>query len=536
MDIIGIDIGTVKIKYVRIQRKSGKVNIISKNHFDYKGTKEDLENIIDIMAVNEGTNHEVLISTTSQDIYKKSFTIPFMPKDEIKEPVIWSASKLISVPIEDTYYEFDIIGDVDERGIKKKDIFLACMEKSRVDDMIALFKEKGFKKITLFTDTSFVYAPYVKDLSPELSLIIDIGGRITGIYIVENGKNIFFREILTASESFTDALMGGFGYSYEQAEQYKNEKGIIEDSASIMNVTLERLVGEIQRTLSVFNQKYPYKSLRRIYLTGGGSRIPNLMERLRGFFAEEIVHLDTFDGIEEVFLPAYLLCVKKSMLFNLLPPGIKAQEKEEGIKKWIRIGTLAVISVLILVSITLLGRIKRLDSNIEMSKILIDKKRQQFTQLSRVASPSIYSELFPIWNDIKKRDITYITLLKFLSSRLPEDVYLKGVYLELSDKKTTPQKADTQKEGQVKAKPQSPQPPQKTEKIDTTSGVYYIRLKGYIFGEKNLLEPALLKLMIKLEESGFIYNVDVADKEIKTLKGTGIMEFEIRGRCAFHEV
>ncbi|HOJ42740.1 MAG TPA: hypothetical protein PK800_01340, partial [Syntrophorhabdaceae bacterium] len=157
MDIIGIDIGTVRVKYVRMERKSKRINIISKGYFDYKGTLENLEEIIGAIAEKEGVNNEIAIGLTSQEIFKKSFTVPVMPRDEIKEAVTWSASKVINIPIEDTYYEFDIIGDVEEREVRKRDIFLAGMEKVYANRIISLFSEKGFKKITLLTDSSFVY-------------------------------------------------------------------------------------------------------------------------------------------------------------------------------------------------------------------------------------------------------------------------------------------------------------------------------------------------------------------------------------------
>jgi len=61
MDIIGIDIGTVRIKYVRLEKKSGRFNLVSSDYFDYKGTDENLREIIEIIVSREGTNHEVVI-------------------------------------------------------------------------------------------------------------------------------------------------------------------------------------------------------------------------------------------------------------------------------------------------------------------------------------------------------------------------------------------------------------------------------------------------------------------------------------------
>jgi len=531
MDIIGIDIGTVTIKYVRVQRKSKSMNIISKDYFDYKGTFDDLNEIIGTIAVKEGTNNEIVVGLTSQEIFKKSFTVPVMPKEEIKEAVVWSAAKVISIPVEDTYYEFDIIGDVEERGIKKRDIFFTGIEKDYANKIVSLFREKGFKKITLLTDSSFVYAPYIKDINPELSVVVDIGGRVTGIYIIENGKNMFFREILTASESFTDALMSGINLSYDEAEHYKREKGFAVDSEPILSVTLERLTGDIQRTFSVFSQKYVDKKIRHIYLTGGGSKIPNLIERLKGFFTEEVINLPVLEEIEDTFLPAYLLCLKKNQLFNLLPYEIKSKGKEETQKKWLRIGTVGLLSVLIIITINMVSKIKKLESSIYMEKIFVSNNKQKLAQLSGSISLSKDDEFVQLFSEVKKKDLTYLSLLKYLSSKLPKNVSLKEVYLELPEKTII-----TQKTGQTKIPEKTHELQQKQETKTTDNETYIIRIKGYIFGEKNLLEPELLEFVIKLEESGFIYTVDIVGKDLKMLKGRGVMEFELKGRCAIHEI
>lgn len=539
MDILAIDIGTVRLKYLRLNRKGNKNTVVAKDYFDYKGTDDDLNDILSVIKSREGTELEVVIGLTSQEVFKKTFTIPIMPKEEIREAINWSASKVISTPMEDILYEYDLIGEIDERGIRKNDIFLAGIEKTYADRILTIFKSAGFKKISLLTDNTFVYAPYLKDISPDLSVVIDMGGRLTGIYIVEGGKIMFVREIMTASESFTDALMSGFGLSYEEAERYKKENGFKEESANILSIPLERLIGEFQRTLSVFTQKYVDKTIKRIYMTGGGSRIPYLIDKIREYFTEEVEYLEPPEGIDEVFLPCYIMCTRKLMLFNLLPPEMKALEKENIYKKWIRIGTVGVFSILVILSLNVWASYRRVESNIIIEKQTLAKKKQQLSELAGVASVSRYNELLPIFNEVQKKDKTFVSLLKYLSSRMPKDIYLKEVYFDRERKADTapkePQKPAAQPEAPAKDAAKSQQ--ETRSKLATGSGgIYFITIKGYIFGEANLLDSSLLNLIIKLEESGLIYSVDISGKDIKTLKGTGVMEFEINGRCAVYEI
>ncbi|HOJ43694.1 MAG TPA: hypothetical protein PK800_06205, partial [Syntrophorhabdaceae bacterium] len=113
----------------------------------------------------------------------------------------------------------------------------------------------------------------------------------------------------------------------------------------------------------------------------------------------------------------------------------------------------------------------------------------------------------------------------------PKDVSLKEVYLEKPEKSPVLQKTE-----QTKTSEKVQDASQKKDTRLIQDEAYMLSIKGYIFGDKSLLEPALLELVIKLEESGFIYGVDIVGKDMKTLKGKGVMEFELKGRCAIHEV
>jgi hypothetical protein len=96
----------------------------------------------------------------------------------------------------------------------------------------------------------------------------------------------------------------------------------------------------------------------------------------------------------------------------------------------------------------------------------------------------------PLMEDIKKRDVTYISLLRYISSRLPKDIYIKEVYLEMPVplQSEVSKKDDQAKTPQSLPQQPSQQPKPKKEATGLSEGVYLIKLKGYIFGEKNLLE------------------------------------------------
>jgi Tfp pilus assembly PilM family ATPase len=551
MDVLGIDIGTVSVKYIRWRGKKDKGIVISKNTYPYKGDLEDLHLILSQIKDMEGTIVDVVIGIISQEILKKTLTIPILPKEEVREALNWSTSKVISNPLEDMNYEYIMLGDVEERGIKKQEALFVGVQKSYVNKILSIFENTGFDRVRFFTDSGFVYVPLIEHEQDGSTAVIDIGGRQTGICIIQKNNLKFIRELMTASESFSDALMSGFNFSYNEAETYKIEKGFNDESLKILSVPFNRLIGETQRTFNVYNQRYPDQIIKKIYITGNGSRIPNILIRLKDAFNEEIAFLNAHPDVETEFLPSYVLCTNRESCVNLLPLEIKAKEKHITYKRWSRIATVGTLAVLFFFTMIIVHRFNDVSAALNSEKAIFAKINKEMNILGNVKSSMNYNELAAAARGAGIKDITFVLLMKYLSSHLPNYVYLKDVIFEI-DKGPVYSKEVQKKDKQLEVEPpkntagetskSSVRPPKGTDTSEQKSDSrqdYFVSIQGYIFGDEDVLEPALLDLIIKLNKTGFLINVEISKKEISETKGKGgkkIMEFALIARCSRYEV
>ena len=206
LDILGIDIGTVSVKYVRCKGTTGKSIVVSQGDYLYKGGFEDLELILADMRSKEGPDLEVAIGMSSPDIIKKTFTIPVLPKKEQKEALNWTSAKSLSASLDDMVYEHIMLGQIEEKGIKKDEVLFVGIQKGFVERVLSTFQRAGFQQITLFTDIAFGYVYALGEVGDRSIAVIDIGGKRTGLYIARARRLMLAREVLTASESFSDAL------------------------------------------------------------------------------------------------------------------------------------------------------------------------------------------------------------------------------------------------------------------------------------------------------------------------------------------
>jgi hypothetical protein len=65
---------------------------------------------------------------------------------------------------------------------------------------------------------------------------------------------------------------------------------------------------------------------------------------------------------------------------------------------------------------------------------------------------------------------------------------------------------------------------------------YIVTMRGYIFGDVDILEPALLNLVISLERSTLMRGLEISKKEVKEVRGKKTLEFVITGRCVINEI
>jgi Tfp pilus assembly PilM family ATPase len=542
LDILGIDIGTVSVKYVRCKGTTGKSIVVSQGDYLYKGGLEDLELILADVRSKEGPDLEVAIGMSSPDIIKKTFTIPVLPKKEQKEALNWTSAKALSASLDDMVYEHIMLGQIEEKGIKKDEVLFVGIQKGFVERVLSAFHRAGFQQITLFTDIAFGYVYALGEVGDRSIAVIDIGGKRTGLYIARARRLMLAREVLTASESFSDALMSGrAGLTFEQAEQYKCERGFDEELTEILRIPFERLAGEIQRTFIVYNERFPDKPVTSVYITGRGAKIPRFFEKLEDALIEEVNYLEAINGIEDKYIPAHTLCMHLEVLPNLLPEGAKRKEQERAYKRYISIGTFALAGILFLLSLGMWSTLKNADTRINIEQRTLEVISQGLNAMGKKTTAALdTSDIAFIKNEIQKKDITFITLLKYLSSRIPGDIYLKSIefggdiqpdVLSSSAQKTQ----NVSPSGQPTQGPLSPStlgPSKKT----LGENYYPLTLKGYIFGEPDSLELTLFNLVLSLKQSGFIDRVEIMGKESGRMKGKPVMEFVIIARCMKHEL
>ncbi|HKR97440.1 MAG TPA: pilus assembly protein PilM, partial [Candidatus Angelobacter sp.] len=127
------------------------------------------------------------------------------------------------------------------------------------------------------------------------------GASVMNINIVKGSTPLFTRDVSVGGNQYTDSLQKELDLSFDDAESLKlgRRVGTVSEDAKlpILQQVTEIIVLEIQKTFDFFRATASGEHIERIYLAGGSSRVPGLVEALRQEFSLPVEVLNPFQRI-----------------------------------------------------------------------------------------------------------------------------------------------------------------------------------------------------------------------------------------------
>lgn len=524
MDTLGIDIGTTTVKYVRYRRKANR--IISLGEYRYRRGWEELRDILIAIKDKEGTNLGVAIGITSVEVLKKTYSVPVMPEQDMKAEVDALVSQGMLVPLLDMHREYLLLGEVEDRGVVKQDVLFLGAHKSLVDHLVGLFHKTGFNRLLMLTDVGFCY-PSMTDCALDGAVaVVDIGGRQTGIYIMDSGRLLLTREIMTACEALKDAVVGGTALSPDEAEDHLWTNGLLEASDDDLTLPFERLAAQVQRTFLVYSQKYPKRPVVKAWVTGRGGRIPGLPEKLTELLGHNVNVLPSRAEIDQQYIPAYALATRTNGFPSFLTDEMTGTKTQTTITRYARAAGIVIILGITLFSIAAWARLHILKTTTDSRLATLSQRNQQLAEGNTGPQHRPATRTQPSLKKVGQKETSFVFLLKFLSSHLPSQVYLKSIEFDAA-RAVSNEVRDNLAHGTEA----------RTGRIPTKeSRAATMHLRGYVVAGDEEIEPLLMQMLVNLEKSGFLRNVRVDQKGMKPVKGRMLMEFVASAECRGYEI
>ncbi|MBW3659807.1 MAG: type IV pilus assembly protein PilM, partial [Actinobacteria bacterium] len=192
------------------------------------------------------------------------------------------------IPVEEAELDFHIVdefqGEADARMLR---LLLVAAHKDMVATHIAAAEEAGLRPTGVDLNPFALLRALASDSTFEAGgeMIIDVGAGVTNIVIHEAGVPKFVRILVLGGDDITDALAATGRHSHEDADLLKRRSGLSGgegDDARIIDEQAGQFVDEVRNSLDYYQAQTGSSRITRVVLTGGGSLLTGLPERLSG--------------------------------------------------------------------------------------------------------------------------------------------------------------------------------------------------------------------------------------------------------------
>ncbi len=247
---LGLDIGSGTVKVVRL---TGKGSSVSLDGVGVAGITEDTKAGV-ITAVKKAseeanvTTNRVVTGVSGQSVIVRYIRVPKMAEEDLSASLKYEAAKHIPFDINDVEMDFQVL-DSAAKDTKTMEILLVAAKKDIINERLELLKACNLDTVVIDVNSFAIANAFENALGSvfkkkdnALSLI-NIGTRMTSINILDNGVSKLTR----------DVDIGGA------------DKNIISP-----------LISEIRKSFDYYESQAPDKNISAIYLSGGGSQIPQI--------------------------------------------------------------------------------------------------------------------------------------------------------------------------------------------------------------------------------------------------------------------
>jgi type IV pilus assembly protein PilM len=228
----------------------------------------------------------------NQRVVVREVSVPALPPKELRQSLPFQVQELIPIPIEDAVLDYDVLDEFEQEGAKMQRLLVVAAQREMVDRLIgaavaAKVEPVGVDLVpfALIRSVGQSETLGVEEVDKGGEAIIDIGSDVTNICVHERGVARFVRILPSGGRDVTRAMSDVLGVPEEAAESLKRGQPVeggppTEQVEPVRRDRVAGLVDEIRSSLDFYRAQTPEAEISRVLVTGGGSKLPGLLELL----------------------------------------------------------------------------------------------------------------------------------------------------------------------------------------------------------------------------------------------------------------
>lgn len=292
--VFGLDIGMSTMKAVWLAEEKGGYNLLSAITVPTPSKGMSSESPLDLEEIAQAIRkliNDAHIETPSVNlalpenkIYSKVLDMPFLSDKELSSAIYWEAEQYIPVSLATITLDWQILRkpqDPKKEGAKMQ-VLLVGAPTSLINKYEKVLSLAGLEPIVMETEIVSAARALITSNVPLNSMIINIGAVSTSVAIIKDNTLVFTYAIPTGGAAINRAIAADFGFSLQQAEEYKRVYGVSDKTmggkiSQSSSPILMSIVTEIKKGIAYYNERFKGEEpIKQIILSGGTAKLPGI--------------------------------------------------------------------------------------------------------------------------------------------------------------------------------------------------------------------------------------------------------------------
>ncbi|MBI4542478.1 MAG: type IV pilus assembly protein PilM [Gemmatimonadetes bacterium] len=289
---VGLDVGSGLIKLVVVDHSTGEPELakvaitpvladaIVEGEVMDPGIVADA--IRGLFATGGVKQKGVVTAVGGRDVIVKKIQMDRMKESDARDVIRWEAEQHVPFDMENVALDFQIL-DPDTEGLQMN-VLLVAAKRELVENKLSLLTDAGLAAEIIDVDAFALHNAFEANYPDEISQMVgllNIGHEVTNIGILEAGVPILTRDLAIGTRRFREDLQRERGLSAEDAEKLLQAPERSPALDPYVDSRGEEMAVGIERAAAFLQTASPSgPAMAKIYMSGGGSRIPGLGEVL----------------------------------------------------------------------------------------------------------------------------------------------------------------------------------------------------------------------------------------------------------------
>jgi type IV pilus assembly protein PilM len=307
---IGLDVGSKAVRVAEVRYGGGKPSLTRFGRALLPAGAVEHGEVQDPAAVASAITglwkelglkgRAVHVGVANRHCVVRVVELPVMSRDDLESAIRFQAQEHIPISLEDAVMDFEVLEEIEGPEGPLQRVLVVAAERATIDPLLRALNAAHLEPQSLELNAYPLVRCFNGYTDAAAHAIVDVGGAVTNV-VVHHGGKIRFSRILSnfGGEDFTAAIAEGLGIPRDEAEKLKRKSSrkVGSPATGVTDPLLDRFVNEVRGSIEFFTFQSGAPQLADVVLTGGGSLIGGLAERLSAALGVPVEHGHPFDHV-----------------------------------------------------------------------------------------------------------------------------------------------------------------------------------------------------------------------------------------------